>query len=221
MAEGSKAQSKIGAAQSMASSAVETSKEAKGHIDGGHARLKEIEARVANAQQPGSEFNKALDAFEDARDEMLDLREEITTSAEYQSRYDKALAMTGSERSDALAAVKREFFDDNSDYRLAVASYEKTRVKFNDIYHKLLSEDPEWKDAISDLKEARLAAGEANGKLTSAGLSKMDAKQHLKKAAAVASSAQAVIAANQAVLNSLPGRKPNNNPQNSKAPGKK
>ena len=58
--------------------------------------------------------------------------------------------------------------------------------------------------------------------ITSAGLDKMGAKQHLKKAAAVANEAKAVIAVNQAVLNSLPGNRKNYNkqPPQSKAPGK-
>jgi hypothetical protein len=45
----------------------------------------------------------------------------------------------------------------------------------------------------------------------------MAARQDLKKAAAVAAEAQAVIVTNQAVLNSLPGNKNNKPQQPSKA----
>jgi hypothetical protein len=216
---GTKAQGKISNAQSMASAAVEQSKEAKDHLDGGHARLKEIETRVANNQQEGSEFNKALDALEDSRDEMTELREKIVKSRDYQRRYEKALA--ADDRSEAIAKVKKEMLDDNSDYAMKVSNYDRARVKFNNIFHKLLEEDPEWKSTVSDLREARTSSGESQGKLTSAGLDKMGAKQNLKKAAAVATEAKAVIAVNQAVLNSLPGNRNNKQAQQSKAPAKK
>jgi chromosome segregation ATPase len=206
VAVGTKAQSKISDAQSTSSAAHEQNKQAKDSLEGGHAHLKEIEARIANQQQEGSEFNKALDDLEDARDNMTELREKITGSREYQKRYEQARAISAEKAAD----VKTELLDENSDYKFAISKYERAKVKFSNIFHKLLAEDKEWQDTVKDLREARASAGEAEGKMTGAGLSKMSARQDLKKAAAVAADAQAVIVANQAVLNSLPGNKNNN-----------
>jgi hypothetical protein len=172
---------------------------------GASQELAELKAKLEKFEPDDAPIKKAHREYDQAVEELAEIRADIYESDKYLSLHDSALDSPN--KSEELARVQKICFDDDPEYKAAKGHVEQARKRYDEIRFALYAADPQWEPAVKRAREAAAAAGKAESSVKATAVEKGVEGINAREAAKRLAVAQAALANAKADLKRLEGRK--------------
>lgn len=197
------ADAKAAAAAGQASSAVARIEAAESDAKIADEALEALANQIEESQAADSPLVQAKTRYREAAQALHDAEDRALNAPEVKQQSAAAKLSGDGER---LAAIRSEALDNSREYQMAKLVYRTTKSVYDDLRHKLLTSNEDWRAASEDLRKLRQDLARAEQELKGAKLHEAGAKDQRREAERIAAPAQAVAAQAAAKLNQLQSR---------------